>query len=212
MRAAHARPVLVGAGGQSAPLEGLPLASKGFGEQWLQRLLHKHPGCLPVSEIEPGFGELVSVGMEVPTKHGPIDNLFLTPDGDIVLVETKLWRNPESRRQVVAQALDYASCLFEWDYEELEGANLKSTFGESPKPTRLYDLFVGKNGLAEPAFVDAVNANLRKGRVLILVVGDGIRTEAKRLTSLLQSHAGAHFGLTSRAGWSSAPECWPRPK
>jgi hypothetical protein len=103
-------PVLVvRAGGESLPLELLSLAGKGFGEQWMQVLLHKHPACLPVAEIDPGFGELVSVGMEVATRHGPMDNLFLTPDGDIVVVETKLWHNPESRRQIVAQVLDYAS-------------------------------------------------------------------------------------------------------
>ncbi len=193
MRAAPARPVLVGAGMVTRPLEPSSLGGKEFGEAWLQRLIHRHPDCLPVAEIEPGFGELVSVGMEVPTKHGPIDNLLITPEGDIVLVEAKLWHNPQARREVVAQALDYASCLFEWDYEDLEGAVLKSGFGDVTKPIRLYDLISDKDGLAEPAFIDAVNTNLSKGRVLILVVGDGIRTEARKLASLLESHAGAHF-------------------
>jgi hypothetical protein len=131
--------------------------------------------------------------MEVPTKHGPIDNLLITPEGQIVLVEAKLWQNPQARREVVAQALDYATCLFEWDYEELEQAVLKASFGDRPKPAKLYDLFAGMDGLAPAAFIDAVNTNLKKGRVLILVVGDGIRTEAKKLTAMLQSHAGAHF-------------------
>jgi hypothetical protein len=193
VKAAHARPVLVDADAKSRPLESLTLGGKVFGEGWLQGLIHKHPDCLPVAEIEPGFGELVSVGMEVPTKHGPIDNLLMTPDGDIVQIEAKLWHNPQARREVVAQALDYASCLFEWDYEDLERAVLKAGFGELPKPDRLYDLFADGNGRSESAFVDAVNANLRKGRVLILVVGDGIRTEARRLASVLESHAGAHF-------------------
>jgi hypothetical protein len=45
--------------------------------------------------------------MEVNCGYGSIDNLFLTPTGDIILVETKLWSNAKARREVVAQALDY---------------------------------------------------------------------------------------------------------
>ena len=131
--------------------------------------------------------------MELPTKHGPIDNLLMTGDGDLVLVEAKLWRNHEARREVVAQALDYASCVFEWDYEALEKAALKGSFGGHPKPPRLYDLFKDGDAMAEPAFIDALNTNLRKGRVLILVIGDGIRTEMRKLAAALESHAGAHF-------------------
>lgn len=162
MKSPYACPVLVKAEG-SSPLERVDLGSGGIAENWLQAVIHDHPECLPVGEIEPAFGELVSVGMEIPTKHGPIDNLFLTPQGEIVLVEAKLWRNQESRRKVVAQALDYASCLFEWDYGELEKAILKANFGQNAKPSRLYDLFSDKDGLAEAAFIDAVNANLGKG-------------------------------------------------
>lgn len=193
MRAAHARPVMVGPDGGSKPLEAATLGVDGHNEAWLQKLIHNHPDCLPVSEIEPGFGELVSAGMEIPTKHGPIDNLLITPEGQIILVEAKLWHNPQARREVVAQALDYASCLFEWDYEDLERAVLKAGFGQRARPASLYELVAGKDGLALPAFIDAVNANLARGRLLILVVGDGIRTEARKLASTLQSHAGAHF-------------------
>lgn len=60
--------------------------------------------------------------------------------------------------------------------------------------------------LAEPEFIDAVSANLARGRMLVLVVGDGIRREAEALTGLLQSHAGAHFtfALVELACWRNA--------
>ena len=35
------------------------------------------------------------------------------------------------------------------------------------EPDRLYDLFEGPDALLEPAFVDAINANLRRGRILM---------------------------------------------
>ncbi len=55
MRAAHARPVMVGLGGGSKPLEAATLGVDGYSEAWLQKLIHKHPDCLPVSEIEAGL-------------------------------------------------------------------------------------------------------------------------------------------------------------
>jgi len=194
MRSAHAHPVLVGHSASSLTPISLGDAEGGFSEAWLQRLIHSYPAILPVNEIEPGFGELTAIAMEVATRHGPIDNLMITPEGNLVLVEVKLWRNPEARRKVVAQALDYASCLFEMSYEEFEKAVLAADFGEHAKHSRLHDLVASQDGaLEEAAFIDAVSTNLRRGRALILVVGDGIRAETERLAALLQSHAGAHF-------------------
>ena len=54
-----------------------------------------------------------------------------------------------------------------------------------------------------PLFIDAVSRNLQRGRMLVMVLGDGIRQEAEALASLLQSHAGAHFtfALVEIATW-----------
>lgn len=92
----------------------------------------------------------------MPTRHGPIDLILLTADGDVVLVEVNLWRNPQARREVVAQSLDYAACLFEMGYEEFEQAVLKGHHGERPKPSKLVDLFPDAERSLEATFVDAV--------------------------------------------------------
>lgn len=162
-------------------------------EKWLQQLLHNHPECLPIVEIEPGFEMAASICMEMQTGHGPLDNLLLTPNGDIILVETKLWKSPEARRTVIAQALDYAAGLFEMDYEEFERRALKAEFGGVARPERLYDIFGPRATKDSTEFAEAVEANLNRGRALILVVGDGIRSQTERLSELVQSHAGARF-------------------
>ena len=79
----------------------------------MQRLIHQHPTCLPMDQIEPGIGPLVArlYGTSAPAL-GTVDNLFITPEGHLVVVEVKLWRNPEARRKVVAQTLEYATALF----------------------------------------------------------------------------------------------------
>jgi hypothetical protein len=38
----------------------------------------------------------------------------------LTLVECKLWKNPEARRQVVAQTLDCVSALSRWSYADLQ--------------------------------------------------------------------------------------------
>ena len=40
--------------------------------------------------------------------------------GYVVVVEAKLWRNPQARRQVLSQTLDYVKRLVQKDYEWLE--------------------------------------------------------------------------------------------
>lgn len=200
MERARGIPVLVDEDGGRSSLERINLGLENPKENWLQALIQAEPQTLPIAEIEPGFGEPIPVAREVPCGHGDIDNLYLTPSGDIVLVETKLWRNAEMRREVVAQALDYVSALTGFSYADFEAALARGMEG----PKRLYDLFAEHpEALEEADFIDAVSRNLSRGRMLVMVLGDGIRRETEALANLLQSHAGAHFtfALVELATW-----------
>ena len=73
-------------------------------------------------QIEPGLDKLIPVCLELPLRCGLLDNLYATPDGDLVIVEVKLWKNHEMRRSVMAQVLDYASAMFDLSYEQLDDA------------------------------------------------------------------------------------------
>lgn len=164
-----------------------------YNEVWLQALIDKHPDVLPIEEIEPGIVEPVSVCRELGLPHGYVDNLLITPDGDIVVVETKLWRNFESRRKVIAQILDYAADLTGLSYEELEK---KIGQARKARPFQLFH-FVNPDALPEfeSRFISRVSRNLRLGRMLLLVVGDGIQEQADELSSFLQRHIQLHFTL-----------------
>jgi hypothetical protein len=202
MERARGIPVLVDPGGKRSRLERIRLGSGNHDENWLQELIQAEPSILPIADIEPGFGDPVAAAREVPCGHGFIDNLFLTPSGDIILVETKLWRNSEIRREVVAQALDYVAALTSMDYSRFEKAISKGM----DAPQRIYELFADQpEALEEPDFIDAVSRNLKRGRILVMVLGDGIRSETEALTDLLQSHAGAHFtfALVELATWKA---------
>ena len=47
--------------------------------------------------------------------------MYVNPLGLLILAEHKLWRNPQARREVIGQILDYAKEFASWSYEELSG-------------------------------------------------------------------------------------------
>ncbi|MBV9996912.1 MAG: hypothetical protein JO127_17045 [Caulobacteraceae bacterium] len=161
-------------------------------EAFVQKLVFDHPDVIPMADIEPAFTPLISVCRELMTPAGPIDNLWITPAGGIVLGECKLVRNPQARREVVAQALDYARAIGDWRYEDLEREVRKSL--KKPDGT-IWSLVEGGSDLEEHQFVDAVNRRLRIGQLMILIIGDGIQEGVEALTQHLQLHAGIHAGM-----------------
>lgn len=190
-RSQRSAPIIIDAEGTAKVLSAYPLIAGGKSEAWLQRLVHDYPSLLPINDIEPGIGIPVPVAMEVACAHGFIDNLYVTSDGDIIIVEAKLWSNPQARREVVAQTLDYIAALASMSYEAFQAAALKARGDGSAS---LYSLLPSPS-LDEAEFIDAVSRNLRRSRILGIVLGDGIRDETRALIDLLQSHAGAHFTL-----------------
>ncbi|MBB6411871.1 hypothetical protein [Mesorhizobium sangaii] len=171
--------------------------ASGYDERFVQELVHHCPTVLPVAEVEPVFTPLAAVCMELPLASGYLDNLLVTPRGDLVAVECKLWRNVEARREVIAQIIDYAKDLQLLTYEDLQTAIRKARNEPS------FSLYAHANSgdeetesaLDEPRFIDAVSRNLRRGRCLLVILGDGITENVEGLTEFLQQHAGLHFAL-----------------
>lgn len=162
-----------------------------YNEPFLQETLDECPDVLPAEEFAEDFAPLISLGREIETQAGYIDNLFISPTGKLTIVETKLWRNPQSTREAVAQTIDYAACVSHWSYEDLQKRCASALSGVS-----LY-AFVGAarpdEPLSESEFHDAVQRNLEAGHFLLLVVGDGIRAGLARMLDYIQSRPMLHF-------------------
>ena len=192
----HAAPVMILSGGCPSALRRVSLGSSDHSgeerEAFIQKLVYEHPEIIPMAEIAPPLMPLVSVCMELPTAAGALDNLWITPEGGIVLGECKLFRNPEARRQVIVQALDYARAIAGLQYEALEAAARKALGSPS---TTLWSLVSDQSALDEAQFVDAVTRRLRQSHFMVLIIGDGIQDGVESLTSYLQLHAGLHVGL-----------------
>jgi hypothetical protein len=74
-----------------------------------QQFIETHPRVLPIRELNPRASVAVPIGREVETDVGNIDLVFLDDTGCLFFVECKLVANPEARRVVVAQLLEYRS-------------------------------------------------------------------------------------------------------
>lgn len=149
-----------------------------FNEIWLQNILENHPEILPVGEVEPVFSPLVSIGRETRTDTGGyIDNLFISPDGYITFAETKLWRNPEAGRDVLSQVIDYASSISEWTYGDLNRIVRDYSWQKTSREVDLVDWVKGHHVIDPIDFEKKVSKNLKRGRFLVLIVGDRIREE-----------------------------------
>lgn len=194
MRRQHTTPILVPADGAPtlalAPLA-LSAGSDSVSEAAIQQLVHDHPSCLPVAEVDPMFANPVPICTELNTPAGPIDNFMVTPTGLPVLVECKLWRNPEGRREVIGQILDYAKELSRWSSSDLQRETARRLKRDG---NAMLDLLRDAgHQIDEIEFNDALTHNLRRGRFLLLIVGDGIREGVEAIAEYLQAHAGLHF-------------------
>jgi hypothetical protein len=189
----HATPVYLPNEGPAAALSPIEHVGQKVLEDYIQALVHEHPTILPISEVDPIFAGAVPVCRELSTPAGFIDNLLVTPSGLPVLVECKLWRNAEARREVVGQILDYAKELSRFTVSDIQREVSKAT---GKGPTALLDIVRAADPeVDEVQFNDNLTANLRRGRFLLLLVGDGIRERVEAMADYLQEHAGMHFSL-----------------
>ena len=192
MNKQHSTPILI-ENNSSCSLKRIPISGRDskYNEAFIQDLTFKHPESLPVGEIDRSYENLIPICCELSTPAGPLDILYVTPTGRIVIAETKLWRNPEARRKVVAQILDYAKELSKWSYEDLQREVSKSL---GRKGNVLFEIINDTYpDLDEAMFVDEVAKSLKQGRFLLLIIGDGIREGTENLTEFIENSGNLDF-------------------
>lgn len=106
----------------------------------LQQWIRSHPAILGK--------DLVLIGEQIPTKTGRVDFLAIDRAGNLVVVELKRDRLP---RDVLAQAVDYASDIANWDADKVSeicvkyaGQTVQDLLNESFGDIDLGDLMVNK--------------------------------------------------------------------
>lgn len=91
--------------------EAVKLNRTPFGlEDKIQQTIYDIPESIPLYDIKEDI-KLLVLAREFPTKSGPIDAIGIDRDGDIYIIETKLYRN-QDKRNIIAQVLDYGASLW----------------------------------------------------------------------------------------------------
>ena len=153
--------------------------NEGYSKTSPQVLMAKFPSLtLSIPELDVIETEKLLVARECNTTRGPIDLLIITENADIVLVETKLIRNPESHRTVVAQAIDYAKALTQENVNQFKRWFNKSEFTNSEI---VNDLFNDSN------FESTLDKNIRTGNFKVLIAGDKIHPNVLNMVESIQS-------------------------
>jgi hypothetical protein len=79
-------------------------------ENYLQEYIYQNPESIPLYDIKEDI-RLLILAREFSTNSGPIDAIGIDQYGELYIVETKLYKNPD-KRTVIAQALDYGAALW----------------------------------------------------------------------------------------------------
>lgn len=159
-------------------------------EAYLQKYIHENPDAIPIYEINENKRLLV-VSREFPTNSGPIDALAFDQDGEIYIVETKLYKNPD-KRKVLAQLLDYGAALWKHSYNFQDffasiNDEINDKFG-IPLEQKLRE-FYDKDEDEITDFNDALMLNLERGNFKFIVLMDHLDDRLKDLVHYVNENS-----------------------
>ena len=103
---------------------------------------------------------------------------------------------------MIGQILDYAKELSHWTYETLDAAVRAARRRDQGAARSLFDVVREQNpDLDEAQFIDSISRSLRRGDLLLLIAGDGIRENVGAITNFIEDHGTLHFtfGLVEMA-------------
>ena len=163
-------------------------------ETELQELLATSPDVISMDEIRPGAGPLVAAVREFSLSVGYIDILAFTARGDIAIIECKLARNTQAKREVIGQILDYAACLWDTSYEELD-QSIQNMTNQS-----LADFVHGQvDGLPwdEELFRSNIRSTLSSGNFILTIAVNEINEELNKIVRYVNSAGSPAFSFAA---------------
>lgn len=151
----------------------------------LQDYLEKYPSLIPLAEIVDGATDLLCIGREVSIPSGSVDLLFIDKDGFLTIVETKLIKNPEIRREVIGQIIEYASYISQWTADKVYGIaneHLKSNLDEVM-------VNISGDDFSTEDFRSNIEQNLKNGKIRLIIAVDELVEPLRATVTFLNSYS-----------------------
>jgi hypothetical protein len=152
-------------------------------EAELEQVICRYPQLLQRGED----ASLSLVDAQVSLPSGIMDVLLLDSEGLPVAVEVKLGRNPESRRQVVGQLIDYVATLTAYTVDELNAAvggkldlKIREISDSEANAKKLWQAF---------------GTNLRAGLARYVIVLDDVPSDLARIVKFLATRSNLDIRL-----------------
>ena len=157
-----------------------------FDEKWLQEVLFANIDLIQPTDASYDRIQLVPLCRELNLNDG-IRNLFLdilaiTETGKLILIECKLWKNPQARREVLAQAFEYASLLQSLSYSDLS-SKLRRHIDSGSEDPIIFALRSAGISVDESLLISRIDQGMKKGNFHVVIAGDGIRTDLVNLVN-----------------------------
>lgn len=159
-------------------------------EDELQQYIYENPESIPLYDIKEDI-RLLIVAREFPTQSGPIDAVGIDKEGELYLIETKLYRNAD-KRHVVAQVLDYGASL--WRHYSDFASFLGELDRQSQKKwnmslqQKLQDFF-GSSEEEVQTQIESFRGNLDNGTFKFVVLMDTLHSQLKDLILFLNQYS-----------------------
>lgn len=93
----------------------------------------------------------------------------------------------------MGQIIDYAKELAAMDYTDLEKGWRLRTGSKGGSLYQNIKVAVREMSLDEATFIDTVQRNLKSGSFLLMVLGDGIRSDVEAISDFMNRHSGLNF-------------------
>ena len=151
-------------------------------EDYLQEYILENPDSIPIYDIKEDL-RLLILAREFPTESGPIDALAVDNYGNLYVVETKLYKNPD-KRKVVAQSLDYGASLWRHTAEFDRFISILDRFSQEKfklnSREKLQEYFKLDEEQIELLF-ETLRRNIQEGNIKFVVLMDEIGDRLKDL-------------------------------
>jgi hypothetical protein len=163
-------------------------------EAELQELLADSPDLIPARDMRESVSQLVAVVREYSVPIGAIDILGFTAEGEIAVIECKLANNPEIKRKVIGQVLEYGAALWGMSYEDFDQKIQERT----GKPlAELVQNEVDDPEWDEELFRSNVESNLGEGNFILVIVVDEINDQLTRIIRFLNACGNPKFSFAA---------------
>ena len=160
-------------------------------EEGLQELIESYPGIIPGRQISSGSDDpprFLLLCREMSVGGWSLDFLLVDQYGIPTLIEAKLVENPESRRAVIGQIIEYAANAADnWLGGKLFEKASAYYLQKDVDLDELIKQLTNNEDLLTSEFFERIESNLLQGNMRLIIATDKLRPEVRKIIEYLNA-------------------------